>query len=157
MEKQQALARLQSIVDKEGGFVRLPEPLTVMVWCAGKDTEVKIHAIVDKVTDKYTNALDKECVEHELYAIGEDYTAWHIGFLNEEYMTTLANKLGGLTVEIEYRMKVIISGKDMNEITGKWECLNIEDHDQGTRFVEVVGVVDADTYKDLTDKFDEAY
>lgn len=157
MEKQQALEKLQAIVDKEGGFVRLPEPLTVMVWCAGKDTEVKIHAIVDKVTDTYTNSLGQEFAEHELYAISEDYTAWHIGFLNEEYMTTLANKLGGLTVEVEYRMKVTVSGKDMNEITDNWERLHIEDHDQGTRFVEVIGVVDADTYEDLTDKFDEAY
>lgn len=157
MNKQKALDKLQAVVEKAGGFVRLETPLQFTVWCAGNWTDIKVCAIVSMAKDSHLNDRGELVTNAELYAIAEDYTVWNVeDFFNEAQLETIINKFGR-TVEIEYRMKVTVNGFDMKDIADKFCNLQLSDKSQGTEFVEMIGVWDAETCEEVTDEFDEVY
>ena len=60
-----------------------------------------------------------------------------------------------MKVRITYRNEVFIEGKDMNEIKKLWDEMNVVPN--GSDFVEVSSVEDADTFEDLMNEFDKVY
>jgi len=156
MNKQKALEKLQSIVDKAGGFVKLENPLQFTVWCAGQWTEIEVCAIVSMAKDSHLNDRGEFVTNAELYAIGKDYTAWNIGdFFNDNQMSMTVDRLGTMTVEIDYRMRIKVSGCDLKDIVQKFHSMDLSTKDNSAVFDEVLYVCDSKTMEDLTDKFKE--
>ena len=60
-----------------------------------------------------------------------------------------------MKVRITYRNEVFIEGKDMKEIAEAFDNMNVVP--EGSDFVEVCSVEDAETYEDLMNEFDEVY
>lgn len=157
MKKQNLIVRLEKIVRKNNGYLRLDLPVQFTLWCAGQNTDVVFHAIVDMAKSKAENEIGQTITDTQLYAIAEDYTAWNVeDFFNEAQLETIINRFGR-TVEIEYRMKVQLNGFDMEDIANKFDKLQLSDKSQGTKFVEMIGVWDAKTCEEVTDEFNEVY
>lgn len=157
MKKQNLIVRLEKIVKKNNGYVRLGTPVQFTFWCGGQSTDVVFYAIVDMAKNKTENEAGQTITDTQLYGIAEDYTAWSVkDFFNEAQLETIINRFGR-TVEIEYRMKVRINGVDMEDIANKFDKLQLSDKDQKTEFVEMIGVWDAETYEEVTDEFDEVH
>ena len=56
---------------------------------------------------------------------------------------------------ISYRVEREIEGKDLNEIVSKFE--NADLNDGKSEFVEIVDVMDAETYEEITNEFELLY
>lgn len=156
MNRQEALEKLQAIVDKAGGFVKLENPLQFTVWCAGQWTEIEVCAIVSMAKDSHLNDRGELVTNAELYAIGKDYTAWNIDdFFNDNQMSMTVDRLGTMTVEIDYRMRIKIRGCDLKDIVQQFHSMDLSTKDDSAVFEEVLYVCDGKTMEDLTDKFNE--
>ena len=64
-------------------------------------------------------------------------------------------------VRITFRSEVIIQAESIEEAKHKWEACELYS-DQAKKdlcadFIEIDSIEDADTYDDLTDKWDETY
>ena len=64
-----------------------------------------------------------------------------------------------MEVRITYRSEVYIQGDTLEDIKRTWENINLDDveHEENVTdygFVELVSVEDANSYEDLTSKFD---
>lgn len=61
-----------------------------------------------------------------------------------------------MKTRITFRMEVFVEGKDINDVTDKWEGLNLHTKDvikHNGGFIEVVSVEDMDTGEDITNDF----
>ena len=66
--------------------------------------------------------------------------------------------LNNMEVRITYRSEIYIQGDTLEDIKKTWENINLDDvkHEENVSdygFVELMSVEDADSYEDLTSKF----
>ena len=62
-----------------------------------------------------------------------------------------------MEARITYRSEIIVKGDNLAEIKQKFESMNLTSKEGNGQFVEMVSVEDYDTYRDITDEWDELY
>lgn len=62
-----------------------------------------------------------------------------------------------MNVRIKFVSEVFIEGRDLEEVKAKFEKMDLHTKEGNGDYVEMSYVEDADTYVDLTDKWDELY
>lgn len=62
-----------------------------------------------------------------------------------------------MEARITYRSEIIVKGDNLAEIKQKFESMNLTSKEGNGQFVEMVSVEDYDTYRDITEEWDELY
>ena len=62
-----------------------------------------------------------------------------------------------MEVRFRFAMEVFIEGDDMADVKRQWEETPINELCAKGDFVEIEAIEDANTYKDLTEEFDDEY
>lgn len=60
-----------------------------------------------------------------------------------------------MEARITYRSEIIVKGDNLAEIKQKFESMNLTSKEGNGQFVEMVSVEDYDTYRDITEEWNE--